>query len=749
MSLETPIALLASPEGPLCLSDPLQDRTLEAGQERFTDQERDRIHIAAICGYRGVMSTETQLLPFASLESYIALPRVEGLALSPDGRTVVLTVATLTRDRTSYERALWSVAADGSGSPTRLTRSAKGESGVAFTGSGDILFVSARPDAAAEKEQESAQLWLLPAGGGEARAVTRLLGGVSEIAATAAKADTVVVVANLLPSATTLETDAAVRAERTTKKITAILHESYPVRYWDHDLGPAQPHLLTLDLRNLQEAIATIDEAPGTDRAALPYPTDLPRPRDLTPVPGRSADTAGQVLSPDGRTLIAAMRVQQQRAGRFMIVSIDVETGSQTTLLAEESVDFEVPAVSHDGRRIAFVRADFSTPDGPADQELWVADIDGRNPHRLAAAWDRWPSSLVFDADDESLIVTADHDGRGPVFRVPLDGGAPVRLTTDDFGYSNVAVDAATGALVALRSSWVTPPHPVRIDRTGTVIPLATPARLPEVPGSITEVETVAVDGVRVRAWLMLPTSASAEHPAPLLLWIHGGPLNSWNAWSWRWNPLLALARGYAVLLPDPALSTGYGLDFIARGWDAWGDKPYTDLMTITDAAEARPDIDAAKTAALGGSFGGYMANWVAGHTDRFRAIVSHASLWALDQFNGTTDNSWYWQSIFSPQGMIDSSPHRSVRDIVTPMLVIHGDNDYRVPIGESLRLWSELAEHHAAPDGSTPHKFLLFPDENHWVLKPQHAVLWYETVFTFLDKHVHGADWVRPKLLG
>jgi len=672
---------------------------------------------------------------------------------------VVLTIATLARDRTSYERALWSVPADGSGSPTRLTRSAKGESGVAFTGSGDILFVSDRPDAAAAKDAESAQLWMLPAIGGEARAVSRLLGGVSEIAATASGSDAVVIAANLLPSADSLEADAAVRAERTTKKVTAILHESYPVRYWDHDLGPAEPHLLALDLSTLRETIADSSDPSGpdvsgsdpsgADQAPLPYPTDLPRPRDLTPRPGRSADTAGQALTPDGRTLIASLRVPEQRAGRFVIVSIDVESGTMTTLFDEERVDFEVPAVSRNGQRIAFVRADFSTPNGPADQELWVSDIDGGNARRVAEGWDRWPSSLVFDADNESLIVTADHDGRGPVFRVPLDGGSPTQLTTDDFSYTDVAVDVTSGDLVALRSSWVAPPHPVRITRSGVVTPLATPARLPEVPGSITEVETTVEDGARVRGWLVLPEGASPEHPAPLLLWIHGGPLNSWNGWSWRWNPLLAVARGYAVLLPDPALSTGYGRDFIARGWDAWGAKPYTDLMAITDAAEARSDIDDTKTAALGGSFGGYMANWVAGHTDRFRAIVSHASLWALDQFNGTTDDSWYWQSIFSPQGMIDSSPHHSVRDIVTPMLVIHGDNDYRVPIGESLRLWSELAEHHAAPDGSTPHKFLLFPDENHWVLKPQHAVVWYQTVFAFLDQHVNGTNWVRPKLLG
>jgi dipeptidyl aminopeptidase/acylaminoacyl peptidase len=211
-------------------------------------------------------------------------------------------------------------------------------------------------------------------------------------------------------------------------------------------------------------------------------------------------------------------------------------------------------------------------------------------------------------------------------------------------------------------------------------------------------------------------------------------------------------ARGYAVLLPDPALSTGYGQEFIQRGWGAWGGPPYQDLMAAVDAAVAHPSIDAARTAAMGGSFGGYMANWVAGHTDRFAAIVTHASLWALDQFGPTTDGAYYWAREMTPAMAQANSPHRFVENITTPMLVIHGDKDYRVPIGEALRLWYELLTESglpAADDGTSAHRFLYFPSENHWVLSPQHAKIWYQVVTTFLAEHVLGEQPQLPETLG
>jgi dipeptidyl aminopeptidase/acylaminoacyl peptidase len=228
---------------------------------------------------------------------------------------------------------------------------------------------------------------------------------------------------------------------------------------------------------------------------------------------------------------------------------------------------------------------------------------------------------------------------------------------------------------------------------------------------------------------------------------VHGGPLGSWAGWHWRWNPHLLTERGYAVLMPDPAISLGYGQKMIQRGWGKWGDTPFTDVMAATDEALKRKDLDPKRTALLGGSFGGYMANWVAGQTDRFRAIVTHASLWDLRPFHGTTDTGVEWEHemgdpYLQPELYDGQSPATNVAAIKTPMLVIHGEQDFRVPVSEALKLWTDLARH------GVQARFLYFPDENHWILKPQNSRIWYETVLAFLDEQVLDQKWVRPALL-
>ncbi|KMO83894.1 alpha/beta hydrolase family protein [Mycolicibacterium chlorophenolicum] len=652
--------------------------------------------------------------PFADLDSFLALPRGSGLAVAPDGSRVVTTVSELDDKRAEFVSAIWELDPAGEAPARRITYGAKGESSPAFTADGDLLFRAARPGT---DDDPPPSLWLLPGAGGEAVEVAAFPGGVVGVVPARAGALTVVA-SSLLPSAAGMDEDRRLREIRKQGKISAVLHTGYPVRHWDHDLGPAQPHLFTVD-----------------------------GPRDLTPDPGGALRDAHLDVSADGTFVVTTWQVPAPGAAvRSTLVRVDVATGQRTTIVDDPGADLGSPAISPDGAAVAFTRETFSTPTHAPRITLWLARF-GESPIELTDDWDRWPTSVTWTPDGASLIVTADQAGRGPIFLVDPASSHVRTLVDDDFTYSD-AHPGADGTLFALRSSYRTPAHPVRIDADGavTVLPCVP---LPELPGTLTELTAVADDGVPVRSWLALP---HGDDRAPLLLWIHGGPLASWNAWHWRWNPWLMVAHGYAVLLPDPALSTGYGQEFIQRGWGAWGFAPYTDLMAATDAACAHPRIDETRTAAMGGSFGGYMANWIAGHTDRFAAIVTHASLWALDQFGSTTDGGYWWAREMTPEMTAANSPHRFVAEIATPMLVIHGDKDYRVPIGEALRLWYELLSASALPaaaDGSTEHRFLYFPTENHWVLSPSHAKIWYQVVTAFLARHVLGQDTDLPETLG
>jgi dipeptidyl aminopeptidase/acylaminoacyl peptidase len=649
--------------------------------------------------------------PFDDLDQFLALPRASGLAVSPDGSRVVTSIAELNEKRTEFITAIWELDPDGREPARRLTRGLKGEASPVFTADGDLLFLAARPSE--DDDTPPASLWRLPARGGEAVEVLALPGGVDGVRA-ARTAATTVVTAKLLRG---VDEDKRLRALRKDNKVSAVLHTGYPVRHWDHDLGSDRPHLL-----------------------------DVNGPRDLTPMPGDALREADFAVSPDGAFVVTSWHVRAPGAAiRGTLVRIDVATAQRTVIADDPAADLGLPAISPDGTAVAFTRETHSTPQ--AAPRITLCHMRFGEPFVEIADWDRWPTSVTWSVDGSVLIVTADDNGRGPAFVVDPVGGAVRKLTDDDYTYTDVRT-APHGVVYAMRSSYARPPSPVRIDTDGTVTELPCVA-VPDLPGTLTEVTATADDGQSLRSWLALP---HGDDLAPLVLWVHGGPLGSWNAWHWRWNPWLLVANGYAVLLPDPALSTGYGQDFIQRGWGAWGFAPYTDLIAATDAACAHPRIDATRTAVMGGSFGGYMANWIAGHTDRFDAIVTHASLWALDQFGPTTDGAYWWAREMTPEMAERNSPHRFVRHIRTPMLVIHGDKDYRVPIGEALRLWFELLTQSGLPvadDGASPHRFLYFPSENHWVLSPQHAKLWYQVVSAFLARHVLGQEVEPPELLG
>src|SRR5215212_4199580 len=513
----------------------------------------------------------------------VSLPRLSGLALSNDGARLVASVARPDAEGKKLVSALYELDIGGEDVPRRLTRSAPGESGAAFAPDGSLLFTSERPDPDAKPDDtrgEAKALWVLPAGGGESRLVAGPPGGV-EAVAVARESGSVVFAAGTHPGTENWEEDAEREKSRKDAGVSAQLFEEYPIRFWDHYLGPRERHLQLIP-------------APENENRAS-------SPKDLIQIPGRSLELADFDVSPDGRYAVAV----------------------------------------RDGR---------STPEEMSDNTLYLFDLTTGESKDLLAGFDRWPQGPAWSHDSGTVFFTADDDGHVPVFGVELAGGEVRRLTSEG-AFSDLCPAPDGLTLYALRSGIAEPPHPVAIDLRD---PVSEPRRLgnfPELdldlPSRTERVSVEARDGTRVPSWLVLPRDASPENPAPLAVFIHGGPVGSWNTWHWRWNPHVFVEGGWAVLLPDPALSLGYGIEALRRGWGRWGDVVYDDLMRAVDDAEGREDIDASKTIAMGGSFGGYMATWIAGHTDRFRAIVTHASLWNLEGFHGATDLGAWWEQEF------------------------------------------------------------------------------------------------------
>jgi len=665
--------------------------------------------------------------PEYDLDRFLALPRVADLHLSPDGTRIAATVQTVAADGKRFAGAVWELDPTGRRAPRRLTRSAKGDTALGFLPDGSLVFASPRPDveAADSPQRDAAALYVLPAAGGEARQALAPDGGVDG-AALAEAASTAVLVVPMHPGAVGLDADREREKARKDAGVSAELFERYPMYWWDHSLAGRAPRLLALDL--------AADDA---------------EPRDLTPEPPWHGwlEDGELALSRDGSRLALCARMRSGLHAQLDLAVLDVASG-ELRVLASADADHRLAAWSPDGRTIACQRSTWGTPEQPPIDALLLVDAATGEQRELCAGWEHDLHSIAWTPDGAALLVTVEERGHVPVYRIGLDGSR-TRLTSSG-AYSHVRVGPDGATLYALRAHVDAPPAPVALDARAAdqdPRPLPSPAEPPALPSRVEELTTRSVDGAEVRSWLVLPEDASAERPAPLLLWIHGGPFSSWFGWHWRWNPHLLTQRGYAVLLPDPRLSTGYGRAHAHAAWRDWATLPCADLLAAVDAACARPDVDAERTAAMGGSYGGYMANWLAGHTDRFRAIVTHASLWAMDQMHGTTDYGPFMEREFgSPVTEFESwmaqSPHRSAAAVRTPVLVVHGERDRRVPPDEAVRLWTDLQL------AGVESQLLLFPDENHWVLRPQNVRVWYETVFAFLDHHVLGRPWVRPALL-
>ncbi len=325
---------------------------------------------------------------------------------------------------------------------------------------------------------------------------------------------------------------------------------------------------------------------------------------------------------------------------------------------------------------------------------------------------------------------------------MPAAGGTVRRIADGSFG--DVQAVAGGQLLLGTRSSLTYPNEVVRVKIRAAGLSVVEPvtkvndaflAGFGLRPGE--SVGYTGAAGKKVQAWLVKPPSFDPTKTYPLLVFIHGGPQGAWSdAWSYRWNPQVFAAAGYVVLMPNPRGSTGFGQEFEDDINGDWGGRAYEDILKGTDWAEALPYVAKGRTSAAGASYGGYMVNWIAGHTDRYRALVSHDGVFNLSSMYGSTEELWFPEWEFAgtpwdnPEMYAKWSPHLFVKGFKTPTLVIHSALDYRVPLEQGLAMFTSLRRRGIAA------RFLTFPDENHWVLKPQNSVRWYAEVQAWLDRH-------------
>ena len=489
---------------------------------------------------------------------------------------------------------------------------------------------------------------------------------------------------------------------------------------------------------------------PGTRSRIFTFPLVDGRPQGAgTPVaPNLTGDSpsrpfgGGEELawSADGRTLFFTLR----EGGRAEPNSTDLDiyaaregAGVDNLTEANEATD-TTPAVSPDGRWLAYTA--MARPTYEADRQvIRLRDLQTGETRALTQEWDRSVGSIAWAPDGRSLYVTAGEVLDTPLFRVDVRTGRITRLT--QAGTVGNVAPLANGSVLYTLNSLQAPDDLYLLDRRGRS------RRLTSVNADkLADLDPITVERFSFpgahgdTVWGQIVKPAGATGRLPTLLLIHGGPQSTFgNGWSYRWNPWVFAAPGYGAVTNDFHGSTGYGQAFTDAINRDWGGGPLEDLrLGLAAAAREEPQLDTGNACALGGSYGGFMANWIAGNwPDGFKCLVSHSGVFDQRAMAYETEELWFseWEfggPYFEPRAAENyerNNPVRFVQNWRTPMLVIHGERDFRIPYSQSLGVFNALQRR------GIPSRLVVFPDENHWILKPQNSIQWYREVHGWLDR--------------
>jgi dipeptidyl aminopeptidase/acylaminoacyl peptidase len=651
----------------------------------------------------------------------VSFARLSEPALSPDGRRVVYTMreTDLAADRGRTD--LWLLDLDDDSQPRRLTSHEENDGAADWAPGGKgVFFLSSRSG--------SPQVWYLPLIGGEAMQVTRLPLEVASFRASP-RGDRLAIAIEVFPDCRDLPCTKKRLDDNAAAKQHGQAFDQLFVRHWDKWEDGRVSKLFSVPLDAQQRARG--------EPVALSAQVDGDVPSK--PQGGR----ADYAFSPDGTQVVFAARTRgriEPISTNFDIWRVPADGSAAPVNLTPDNPAWDAqPAYSPNGELLAHLAME--RPGFEADRfRLVVRDAASGAIRFTTRDWDRSISSFRFSPDGKEVYATVDDMGQHPLFAIDVSSGARRKLTAAG---SVTDFDAAGSRLVYGLQTLSAPADLYLIDGRGPAhqVTDVNKARLADVRfGEYEQFSFAGAGGENVYGYAVKPWNYSAGQRYPVAFIVHGGPQSSYaNNWSYRWNPQVFAGAGYGVVFIDFHGSPGYGQEFTDSISRDWGGKPLEDLQKgLAAASQKFPWLDAGRACALGGSYGGYMMNWIAGNwPDGFRCLVNHAGLFDHRSMYYTTEELWFpeWDHggpyFENPEGHEKSNPANFVKAWKTPMLVIHGALDYRVPYTQGLATFTALQRR------GIESRFVFFPDENHWVLKPANSQQWHDEVLKWLDAHL------------
>jgi dipeptidyl aminopeptidase/acylaminoacyl peptidase len=723
-----------------------------------------------------------------TFEDLMHLKRLGETAVSPDGKWLAYSVTTVDLDKNAKTADLWLQKIEG-GEPQKIAVAKPGDSGVQFAPDGKrILFLSSRTG--------SKQIWLAsfdPATGATASPYeTAPADAPFQLTHNSVEPDNakwspdckfIVFTAEVYPDcpAFSEETSASEGSEAdkcnagrdkvaAESKVKAHIFTHLLYRHWNHFTGDKRSHLFYVTVENPSSKTLLWRDLTPND------PHDVP--------PFSIEGGGGFAISPDSKELAFTENLDEEPAisTNADIFTLDLTNPSAKPVKISTSPggDFN-PAYSPDGKYLAWRSQ--ARPGYEADKfRLMLYDRTAKSISEQLPNFDRWIDEFVWSPDSRHLYFTAGDHGAEPIYSVGVNANKFFILSVGDGEFSSLAISGDGRTLIASgmhinqpsevfvlqfpspgQGSQYTGEHQLtRLnDKLLAQLDFGEVQDFEFTPGDMKKTQAsrkarsedegivvgVSESSDSLQGFLIKPPFFDPAKKYPVKFLIHGGPQGAWgDAWSYRWNAELFAANGYVVIMINPRGSTGYGQAIVDGVNGDWGGKPFTDLMTGLDYAEQHfPFIDKTRECALGASYGGYMANWVLGHTTRFKCIVSHDGMFNAESAFASTEEDWFnqWEFKGNPwdyYGKPDQnnpfrkwSPSLYAKNFKTPTLVVHGQLDYRLDVSEGFQLFDTLQLL------KVPSKMLYFPDEGHWVLKPQNSRLWYKTVNDWVDQ------WIKP----